>query len=81
MLVRFSLSAMRVQILVKTNARKERVEVRHDGSLFVCVNAPPVEGKANQKVVELLSSYFGKPKSMITIVRGARSKYKTIEIA
>lgn len=72
---------MTVHVLVKTNARKESVEVREDGSLFVCVNVPPVEGKANQKVVELLSRYFAKPKSAITIIRGLRSKHKIIEVA
>lgn len=72
---------MTIHVLVKTNARKESVEVREDGSLFVCVNVPPVEGKANQKVIELLARYFAKPKSAVTIVRGLRSKHKIVEVA
>jgi uncharacterized protein (TIGR00251 family) len=71
---------MTIRVLVKTNAKKESVEVRDDGSLFVCVNVPPVEGKANQKVVELLSRYLGKPKRAITIIRGHRSKLKVVEV-
>jgi hypothetical protein len=72
---------MKIEILVKTNARKNAVELREDGSLFVCVNAPPVEGKANKKIIELLADYFDKPKSAVTISGGKFSKRKTVEIA
>ncbi len=72
---------MKLQIVVKTNARKNAVEVREDGSLFVLVNAPPVEGKANKKIIELLADYFDKPKSAVTISGGKFSKRKIVEIA
>ncbi|HEY4612251.1 MAG TPA: DUF167 domain-containing protein [Bacteroidota bacterium] len=71
---------MKIQIHVKTNARKNSVEVRDDGSLLVCVNVPPVEGKANAKVIELLAEHFRKPKSAFTIRAGKTSKRKLIEV-
>ena len=71
---------MKIQAVVKTNARKNSVEVREDGSIFVCVNVPPVEGKANKKVIEVVAEYFHKPKSSVTIVSGKTSRKKLIEI-
>jgi uncharacterized protein YggU (UPF0235/DUF167 family) len=44
------------------------------------VNVPPVEGKANEKVVELLSDFFKKPKRCVSIITGFRGKIKIIEI-
>ena len=71
---------MKVQLVVKTNARKNSVELREDGSLFVCVNVPPAEGKANKKVIEVLAEHFHKPKSAFTIISGKTSKKKVIEV-
>lgn len=71
---------MRLRVVVKPNARKNAVEVREDGSLFVHVSAPPREGRANQKVVELLAEHFRKPKRDIAIVSGTRGKQKIVEI-
>ncbi len=72
---------MKIQVHVKSNSRKNHVELREDGSLFVSVNASPVEGKANKKVIELLAEYFHKPKSGIAIIAGKQSKRKIVEIS
>lgn len=72
---------MKVSVSVKPNSRKEMVEVQGDGSLIVRVNAPPVDGKANERVVELLAKHYNVPKSRIELVSGAASKKKVFEIA
>lgn len=71
---------MKLSITVKTNARKAGVEKRPDGSYHVCVNAPPVEGKANKEVIEILAEYFSLPKRSIQIIRGRAGKKKLIEV-
>jgi len=71
---------MRLRVVVKPNARKNVVKVREDGSLIVYVSAPPREGRANQKVIEVLAEHFRKPKRHIAIVSGTRGKQKIIEI-
>jgi uncharacterized protein len=71
---------MKITIRVKTNARKNEVTETGPGTYSVSVTAPPVEGKANEKVVELLSEFFHKPKRCISIVRGEKGKDKIIEI-
>lgn len=71
---------MKLNVTVKTNARKNEVILRDDGGLLVKVTAPPVEGKANKKVIEQLALFFGKPKSAISIVSGKTGKLKIVEI-
>ena len=71
---------MKINVRVKPNARKNEV-TRLDGKRYiVSVTAPPSEGKANAKLIELLSEYFGRPKSRVTIVKGAGVREKIVEI-
>jgi uncharacterized protein (TIGR00251 family) len=70
---------MRIEVVVKPNARKEAVEKLPDGSYRVSVNAPPQEGRANEAVIALLAKFFKIPKSSITILRGERGRRKLIE--
>lgn len=72
---------MKITVAVKPNSKKEAVEILPDGSYLVRVNAPPVEGAANERVVELLAKHFKRPKSSIALVSGHRSKRKIFEIA
>ncbi len=71
---------MKFTVNVKPNSRKEGVEARADGSLTVRVNAPPIEGRANIRVIELLSEYFDCPKSRIRLISGSSGKRKIFEV-
>ena len=44
------------------------------------LTAPPVEGKANKAVIELLAEKLGVPKREIEIVSGKTGRLKTIRI-
>jgi len=68
-----------INIRVITNARKNEVIPEGDG-FKVRVTAPPIEGRANQAVIELLAEYFKVRKSAIKIIRGEKSKNKIVEI-
>jgi uncharacterized protein (TIGR00251 family) len=65
---------------VKSNARKNEVQRLEDKRFLVTVTAPPVEGKANEKVVELLAEYFHVPKRSVIILKGVTSKEKIVKI-
>jgi len=71
---------MKISIKVKPNARKNEVKQIDASNFVVSVAAPPVEGKANEKVVEVLAEYFGKPKRCITILCGTAGKMKVVEV-
>ena len=71
---------MKYNITVKPNARKNEITRCDDGTLLISVSVPPIEGKANEKVIEILSEYFDKPKRCISIISGFKGKNKVIEV-
>ena len=71
---------MRFSIRVKANARKNEVKQIDPDSYEVRVTAPPVDGKANEKVIEVLADYFGKPRRCVRILKGATSKVKIVQV-
>lgn len=71
---------MKITVRVKPNARKNEIKQIDATNFFMSVTAPPVEGKANEKLIEVLADYFGRPKRSITILRGIGGKMKIVEI-
>ena len=65
---------------MKPSARRNEVKELKPGKFLVSVTVPPVEGKANERMIELLATHFGKPKRCFTIVRGETSKEKIIDV-
>ncbi|HSC77643.1 MAG TPA: DUF167 domain-containing protein [Candidatus Acidoferrales bacterium] len=73
--------ATRLRVKVQARARRNEVSGLQGDILRVKVTAPPVEGKANHAVVELLAAHLRVPKSSIRIVSGERAPLKLIEVA
>lgn len=70
----------RLQVKVKPNSKKQNIEESADGSFTVHLKSPPVDGKANKELIEVLAEKFDVPKSQIRIKSGLSSKTKLIEI-
>ena len=71
---------MKISVLVKPNSRREEVVKGADGVLTVRVSVPPIEGRANKRLIEVLADHFQKPRSSIRIVSGLSGKRKIVEI-
>lgn len=71
---------IKVKVLPRSS-RNEVVGEMADGTLKIKLTAAPVDGKANDALIDLLSDHFGISKSKIKIVRGQTSKTKTVEIS
>ena len=71
---------MKITVQVKPNSRNDEVVVRDDGVFVVKVSVPPIEGRANERLIEVLAKHFKKPKRSIEILIGARGKHKIVEI-
>lgn len=71
-----------VTLRVRLTPRGGRDEVRllDDGSLAVRVAAPPVEGRANDALCKVVAKALGVAPSRVRIVRGARSREKTLSV-
>jgi uncharacterized protein (TIGR00251 family) len=71
---------MQKKIKVKPNSKQQKIEEQPDGSLIVHLKSPPVDGKANEELIKLLSEKFDVRKSHITIKSGLSSRQKLVEI-
>lgn len=67
-------------IRVTPKAAANRIKTEDDGTIRVYVNTTPEDGKANKKVIELLSKEFKIPKSSLEIIKGHKSKDKIISV-
>lgn len=52
----------------------------HDGRLKVMLDAPPVDGKANEALLRFVAKALGRPKRDVTIVRGEKGRQKTLAL-
>lgn len=72
----------RIELRVQPGARERGLAGwRPDGALKVKVTEPPEDGRANQAVIELLAERLGIRRSAVTVVRGASSRSKTVDVA
>ena len=66
---------------VRPGAARTAVGGRHGDALVVCVTAPPAGGAATQAVLRAAAEAFGVPRRDVTLVTGATSRDKVIEVA
>ena len=69
----------RYDIIVKPGSSQEKIVTNAGGVLTVYLRAKPHDGEANTALIKILTKYFGIPKTSIKIIRGAKSRTKTIE--
>jgi len=69
-----------IALHVQPNAPKSQIIGVHGERLKVKIKAPPVEGKANDEIVNFFSALLGIPKNQIGFQRGEHSKSKTLLI-
>jgi uncharacterized protein (TIGR00251 family) len=72
---------VRLWVRVQPRASVSEVAGIHGDALKVRLTSPPVEGAANEALVKLLAATFGIPQSAVTIVAGASSRSKVVELA
>lgn len=70
----------KIQVKVKPNAKQSALEKQADGSWKASIKAPPVDGKANAELIQLLAKEFGCSKSQVDIIRGESARLKTVQL-
>jgi uncharacterized protein (TIGR00251 family) len=70
-----------IDVHVIPRSSKSEIIGQHDGALKVKLKALPVEGAANDELIDLLSKQFGASRSDIDIISGRSSKKKRIRIS
>jgi uncharacterized protein len=69
-----------MKVRVTPRASKNRVEMIQKVAR-VWTSAPPVDGKANASVCEIVAEALKLPKNRVSVVRGHMSRDKTLRIA
>ncbi len=70
----------RLHAQIKPNSKHREGVERLDDTFLIYVKAPAKDGKANQRVIELLAKHFQTSKSRVKLISGHASRYKTFEI-
>jgi hypothetical protein len=61
-------------------ARKNGVTGVHADALKIALTAPPVDGKANEALIEFLAEALRLPRARIAILAGITSRTKSVRI-
>lgn len=73
------LKTLKIRVTPRSN-KSEIVGAMADGTIKIKLKAPPVNGKANEELVEKLSEHFGVSKGNVKIIKGLSSKNKVVNI-
>ena len=68
-------------VRVQPRARKNAITGTLGDALKLALTAPPVEGRANQAVIEFLAEALEIPRASVTITSGATSRNKVVRVA
>ncbi len=69
-----------LSIKAKPNSRVSLLSRQDDGTWLAQLKSPPVDGKANAELIELVARHFGCAKSSVSIKTGAGSKLKRVTV-
>ena len=72
---------MRVTIRARPGAGRTLVGGEHDGALVVRVGARAVDGAATEAALAAVASAFGVRRAAVTLVVGATSRTKVVDVA
>jgi uncharacterized protein len=71
---------MRIYVKVIPRSSLNKIEKISAGEYKVKLTAPPVDGKANEMLIEILANYFNVSKSQVDIVGGKSARTKIVDI-
>lgn len=70
-----------VRVRVRPRARRTAVEGLHDGAVRIHLQAPPVDGAANEALVAFVArELLGVRTAQVRLVRGASSRDKVLAV-
>ncbi len=71
---------VRIQVHVQPRASRTEVVGLHGDALKIRLAAPPVDGAANQALIEFLADKLGVPRRNVRLVAGVSARRKVVEV-
>ncbi|OGQ49140.1 MAG: YggU family protein [Deltaproteobacteria bacterium RIFCSPLOWO2_02_FULL_47_10] len=71
---------MIIKIYIQPGASKNEIVGKHGDAIKIRLTAPPIEGRANEALVDFLAKEYKVPKSKIEIIKGHFSRQKLVKI-
>ncbi|MBS1894121.1 MAG: DUF167 domain-containing protein [Actinobacteria bacterium] len=73
-------SSARVSVRLRPRGRGDALLGFEDGVLRARVSAPPTDGRANRALCKLIAARVGVAPSRVSVVHGAKSRDKVVEV-
>lgn len=78
--IKSTAAGIELNLHVQPGGRRNEILGTHGDALKLRIHAPPVDGKANEMIIEFFSEELGIAKKNIEILRGHTSRQKTLRI-
>jgi uncharacterized protein (TIGR00251 family) len=65
---------------VQPGAKRTEVAGLHGEALKIRLAAPPVDGKANEALLNFIAEKFGVPQRGVELLRGGQSRHKMVKV-
>jgi uncharacterized protein len=69
-----------VSVRVHPGARRNAVSGVHDGAVKISLTTPPVDGQANEALIEFVAELLGIPRARISLVSGMTGRTKVLRV-
>ena len=76
-----SKEGVRISVFVQPRSSRCKIVGIHDDALKIALTAPPVDGAANEALIEFFSDFFKLRKNQIEIVSGLTGRRKIIALS
>ena len=74
-------AGVEVNVHIQPGASKSEIAGMHGDAIKIRIKARPVEGAANAALIEFIATNLGVTRKAVKIVRGEKSRQKTVLIA
>jgi uncharacterized protein (TIGR00251 family) len=69
-----------LELHVQPGAKRTQFAGKHGDRIKLRLAAPPVEGKANEALIEFLAAHYAVPRKNVSIEAGLHSRQKRVAI-
>lgn len=72
---------VRLHLFIQPKASKNEVVGPHNGEIKIKITAPPIDGRANEGLIEFMSDLFDIPKRDVLLIKGDTGRHKVVELS